>query len=378
MSSYFCGGGFPPMKKIVCCFAALVIAVTGVSSPSSAQKKKAAAAAASSARLYNPLLPGGPDPWVIYKDGYYYYMNTMSINLTIWKTRSLANLRSAEKKAVWLPPPSGPSSHELWAPELHFMEGKWYIYFAADEGTNDTHRVFVLENSAADPLTGTWVMKGKLADPAADYWAIDPTVFEDKGKMYALWSGWDGEVNGTQSIFIAQLSNPWTIEGHRAKLSTPQYAWEKVGDLTKANEVSNLPHVDVNEGPEILKHGDKIFLVYSASGCWTDYYELGMLTATSGSDLLDPASWTKSSKPVFWQNPDASVYAPGHNSFFQSPDGKEDWILYHANEAPGEGCENHRSPRVQRFSWRADGSPDFGRPVSVFVPQPRPSGDVGP
>jgi GH43 family beta-xylosidase len=378
MSFYFRGGDFPPMKKIACCFAALLIALTVVSSPVLGQRKKAAATPASSARLYNPLLPGGPDPWVIYRDGYYYYMNTMSINLTIWKTRSLANLRSAEKKAVWLPPPSGPSSHELWAPELHFLQGKWYIYFAADEGTNDTHRVFVLENSAADPLTGTWVMKGKLADPSADHWAIDPTVFEDHGNMYALWSGWDGDVNGTQSIFIARLSNPWTIEGHRAKLSTPQYPWEKVGDLTKPNEVSSLPHVDVNEGPEILQHGDKIFLIYSASGCWTDYYELGMLTASSGSDLLDPASWTKSNKPVFWQNPDVSVYAPGHNSFFQSPDGKEDWILYHANEAPGEGCENHRSPRAQRFTWRADGTPDFGRPVSVFTPQPRPSGEVGP
>lgn len=328
--------------------------------------------------LRNPLLPSGPDPWVVYRDGYYYYMNTTAVNLTIWKTRSLANLSSAEKKVVWLPPSSGPYAHELWAPELHFLQGKWYIYFAADEGSNDTHRVFVLENPATDPLTDNWMMKGKLADPAEDHWAIDPTVFEDQGKMYALWSGWEGDVNGTQSIFIARLSNPWTVDGHRSKLSTPQYAWEKVGDLTKTNEVSSLPHVDVNEGPEILKHGDKIFLVYSASGCWTDYYELGMLTATSGGNLLDPASWTKSDKPVFWQNPEASVYGPGHNSFFQSPDGKEDWILYHANEAPGEGCEDHRSPRAQRFTWRADGTPDFGRPISVSVTQPQPSGDRNP
>jgi GH43 family beta-xylosidase len=358
------------MKRILCVATFVTLSIAFQSGA-----EQAVATAGKPAPIFNPLLPSGPDPWVIYKDGYYYYMNTMSTNLTIWKTPTLANLRGAEKKVVWIPPASGPYSHELWAPELHFLQGKWYIYFAADDGTNDTHRIWVVENASADPLAGTWVMKGKLADAANDKWAIDATVFEDRGNMYVLWSGWEGDTNGTQNIFIAKLANPWTIQGARVKLSSPTYVWEKVGDLTRANQISDLPHVDVNEGPEILQHGGKIFLVYSASGCWTDYYELGMLSTTSGSNLLDPASWKKSEKPVFWQAPEASVYGPGHNSFFRSPDGKEDWILYHANQAPGEGCENHRSPRVQRFTWRADGSPDFGRPVSVDTPMSRPSGD---
>jgi GH43 family beta-xylosidase len=358
------------MKRILC-----VATFVTLSLAFQSRAEQAVAPAGKPAPIFNPLLPGGPDPWVIYKDGYYYYMNTMSTNLTIWKTPTLANLRGAERKVVWIPPASGPYSHELWAPELHFLQGKWYIYFAADDGTNDTHRIWVVENASADPLAGTWVMKGKLADAANDKWAIDATVFEDRGNMYVLWSGWEGDTNGTQNIFIAKLANPWTIQGARVKLSSPTYVWEKVGDLTRANQISDLPHVDVNEGPEILQHGGTIFVVYSASGCWTDYYELGMLSTTSGSNLLDPASWKKNDKPVFWQSPEASVYGPGHNSFFRSPDGKEDWILYHANQAPGEGCENHRSPRVQRFTWRADGSPDFGRPVSVDTPMPRPSGD---
>jgi GH43 family beta-xylosidase len=363
------------MKRVLWCFATLFLNFQVIAAQVDQQP---VAEIPANAQIFNPLLPSGADPWVIYKDGYYFYMNTTGKNLTVWKTKTLANLRMAKKKVVWTPPASGPYSHEVWAPELHFLHGKWYIYFAADERTNETHRIWVLENASADPLSDTWVMKGKLADTAADKWAIDPTVFEDHGMMYALWSGWDGDVNGMQSIFIAKLANPWTIEGHRVKLSTPQYPWEKVGDLTHPNRIDDPPHVDVNEGPEILKHEEKIFLIYSASGCWTDYYELGMLTATSGSNLLDPASWKKSDKPVFWQSREASVYAPGHNSFFRSPDGKEEWILYHANEAPGEGCENHRSPRVQRFTWRADGSPDFGRPVSVDTPMARPSGDPIP
>ena len=218
-------------------------------------------------------------------------------------------------------------------------------------------------------------MKGQVTD-GTNRWAIDPTILEDDGKMYLLWSGWEGETNGTQSIYMAQLRNPWTVEGPRVRLSTPEYAWEEVGDLTRPGQVEAVPHVNVNEGPEILKHGDKIFMVYSASGCWTDYYELGMMKATSGANLMDPLSWTKSDKPVFWQSPENSVYGPGHNSFFQSPDGKEDWILYHANQAPGEGCGRYRSPRAQQFRWKSDGTPDFGRPLSVDEGVERPSGEV--
>jgi GH43 family beta-xylosidase len=322
----------------------------------------------------NPLLPAGADPWSIYKDGYYYYMHTTGNNLTIWKSRSLADLKTAEKKVVWTPPPSGPYSKDIWAPEVHYLWGKWYIYFAADAGTNQTHRLWVLENSSADPLKGQWVMKGKLADPS-DKWAIDGSVFQNKGKLYLIWSGWEGDENGTQNIYIARLKNQWTVEGKRVKISAPQYAWEKIGDLDVKKNPADPPHVDVNEGPEVLEHGDKIFLTYSASGCWTDYYALGMLTAAADSNLLNPASWKKSPQPVFQSSPEGGAYATGHNSFFKSPDKKEDWILYHANSKSGQGCGQKRSPRAQPFTWKADGTPDFGRPMPINTPILRPSGE---
>ena len=315
--------------------------------------------------LTNPLLPVGPDPWVEFRDGFYYYMNTTVTNLTLWKTRSMADLSSAPKKVVWTPPVAGPYSHDIWAPEIHFLEGKWYIYFAADAGDNQSHRIFVLENSSADPFQGKWTMRGKISD-ALDKWAIDASVFEDQGKLYMVWSGWEGDENGTQSIYIARLSNPWTIDGKRTRISTPEYPWEKVGDVNPKVLPGNPPHIDVNEGPEILKHANKIFLIYSASACWTDYYALGMLTAVAGSNLLDAKSWTKSRQPVFEQNPAAGVYATGHNSFFKSPDGR-DWLLYHANSAPGQGCGWHRAPRAQPFIWKPDGAPDFGKPVAAGV-----------
>jgi GH43 family beta-xylosidase len=318
----------------------------------------------------NPLLPSGADPWVTYKDGYYYYTNTTGHNITLWKTKNIVDLKSAERKIVWTPPASGSYSKQIWAPEIHFLQGKWYAYFAADSGNNFDHRMYVIENTSRDPLEGTWKMKGQLNLPE-NKWAIDASVFENNGKMFVIWSGWQGNENGEQDIFIAQLKNPWTVEGKRTLISAPTLSWETHGDLNNPNDV---PHVNVNEGPEILKHGDKIFLTYSASGCWTDYYALGMLTAGVHENLLNASSWKKSAQPVFKQSPENHVYATGHNSFFKSPDGTEDYILYHANSEPGQGCGSHRSPRAQKFTWKEDGTPDFGEPVAEGFHLNVPSG----
>ncbi len=308
----------------------------------------------------NPLLPSGADPWSIYKDGFYYYTHTMQDKLVIWKTKNLAELNSAERKTIFVPPNGTAYAKQLWAPEIHHIGDKWYVYFAADDGNNHNHRMYVLENSSKDPLEGDWIFKGKVGD-ASDKWAIDGSIFTYKKQLYMVWAGWEGDVNQKQEIYISKMKNPWTIDGKRYKISTPQFEWEKHGDL---NDPENPPHVDVNEGPQILMNNNKVFLIYSASGCWTDFYALGMLTLT-GQDLLDATSWEKSKQPVFKQSVENGVYAPGHNSFFKSPDGKEDWILYHANSGPGQGCGRQRSPRAQKFTWNADGSPNFGVPVNT-------------
>jgi GH43 family beta-xylosidase len=318
----------------------------------------------------NPLLSSGADPWCMYKDGFYYYTHTTGRNITLWKTNNIGLLANAEKKVVFTPPRGTEYSKELWAPEIHFLQGKWYIYFAADSGNNKDHRMYVLENASPDPLQGEFAYKGKLTTPS-DKWSIDGSVFEHRKKLYFMWSGWEGDNNGQQNIYIAKLKNPWTVEGDRVLLSAPQKDWETHGDLGKGDAAR---HVNVNEGPQILKHGNKLYLIYSASGCWTDHYSLGMLTASDKADIMNPASWTKSPKPVFQGSPTNQVFAPGHNSFFKSPDGKEDWILYHANSDPGQGCGHFRSPRAQKFTWNADGTPNFGEPVKAGTHLNIPSG----
>lgn len=308
-------------------------------------------------KFANPLLPTGPDPWVITYKGYFYYTNTTGRNLTLWRTRDISALASAEKKVVWTPEPDKPWSKEIWAPELHRWGSKWYIYFAADAGKNASHRIYVVENPSDNPLDGEWTLKGQVTD-ATNRWAIDADIFEAAGKHYMLWSGWPGTVDGEQDIYIARMSNPWTISSPRTMISSPKYAWETVDGRP------NIAHVSINEGPEGLVHAGKVFVVYSGSACWTDDYALGVVEASAKANLLDSKSWTKFDHPFFKQDAKAGVYGTGHNGFFKSLDGKQDWIIYHANPAPGKGCGSARSPRMQPFTWNADGTPDFGTPVA--------------
>lgn len=314
----------------------------------------------------NPIFSTGPDPWVEYHAGMYYAMHTTANSLKIYRTPAMSKLRDAESKVVWTAPSKGMNSREVWAPEIHHIDGKWYIYYAADDGDNANHRMWVLENQSADPFEGIWVDKGMLRLPD-NRWAIDGSIFEFHGQLYFMWSGWEGPTNVRQDIYITKMSDPWTPIGNRVRLSKPELAWETKGTSKE------LP--TVNEGPQFITHGDKAFIVYSASGCWTDEYALGLLTTDTSADLMNPSSWVKSPEPLFRKNAKSKAFGPGHNAFFKSPDGKEDWIIYHANPEPGQGCGKHRSTRMQRFGWNTDGTPEFGEPVPLGEAIAVPSGE---
>lgn len=319
-----------------------------------------------SATFTNPLLPSGPDPWIIRKDNFYYYTHTLGNRIALWKTAKVSQLKDAAPQTVWNAPASGPNSRNVWAPELHFLNGKWYLYYTAGASADhSTQRSHVLENTAADPTTGNWTDKGRIADFAADLFSIDGTVFSHNGTDYFLWSGHASMTDKDQRIYIARMSDPWTLSSARVLLSSPTLTWETRG----------APPA-INEGPQILRNpAGRVFLIYSASGCWTDDYALGMLALKDGGDPMNPADWTKKETPVFVSYPGAGAYGPGHNSFFKSADGTEDWILYHANPEAGKGCANLRSPRMQKFTWNADGTPSFGLPVPLNTNIKKPSGE---
>ncbi len=307
----------------------------------------------------NPLDQHGPDPWLQYYNGYYYLATTTwNSTITMRKSRTLGGLATAPDTVIFtLTRPNGAGT--MWAPEFHLLNGHWYLYYVAGREPYDlgTQRIHVLESSGTDPM-GPYSFKADLLDPTQDNtWELDPSILQLDGKLYLLGTFY----NGSQPNFIRPLSNPWTASGTRHILSSPAYSWETVGGA-------------VNEGAEVLQHNGKTFIVFSASHCSTPDYKLGILTY-NGGDPLQQSSWVKSAQPVFQRNDGNRVFGPGHNGFFKSPDGTEDWIVYHANDSAGGGCDLNRTTRAQKFTWNADGTPNFGTPAALGTPLPVPSGE---
>lgn len=311
---------------------------------------------ARAATFTNPIDSSGQDPWVIQWRGNYYYCWSGGGGVRISQAARLQDIATAPATTIWTAPAGQPYSQEIWAPELHFLQGKWYVYFAADDGTNANHRMYVLESSTENPFS-SYTLRGKIHDPA-DRWAIDGTVLEQAGKLYFIWSGWEGTANVQQNLYIAPMSNPWTISSNRTLISQPLNSWERRG---------GPPYI--NEGPEILKRGTNTFVIYSTSGSWTDDYCLGQLKLT-GANVLNAASWTKLSTPVFSKTSD--VFGPGHASFVKSIDQTQDWIVYHAAKYSGAGWT--RDVRMQSFAWNANGNPNFGTPIATNLHRLEPSG----
>jgi len=309
----------------------------------------------------NPIVIQRADP-LIYKhtDGYYYF--TASVpeynRIEIRKSKTLQGLGEAETFTAWTKHDEGEMSNLIWAPEIHFIQGKWYIYFAAaanDKVTGITfnHRMYVIENSNEDPLTDNWEEKGQVKTGWESF-ALDATTFEHNSKLYYVWAQEETEVEAQShsNLYIAEMENPWTIKTKPVLLTKPELDWEIV-------------RFWVNEGPAILKKNGKIFLTYSASAT-DENYCMGMLTADENSDLLDASSWVKSQEPVFktsWEN---GQYGPGHNSFTVSEDGTEDILVYHARnytEITGDPLyDPNRHTRVEVIKWNEDGTPNFGVP----------------
>ncbi|ANY71900.1 glycoside hydrolase family 43 protein [Paenibacillus ihbetae] len=310
-------------------------------------------------KLNNPLIEQRADPW-IYKhtDGYYYF--TASVpeydRIELRRARTIAGLAEAEAKTIWVKHETGWMSANIWAPEIHYIDGKWYVYYAAAH-TSETrdglfdHRMFVIENEAANPLEGEWVEKGQVVTKWESF-ALDATTFEHRGTRYYVWAQKDPGIPGNSNLYISEMENPWTLKGDQVLISKPEYDWEKQGYL-------------VNEGAAILKRNGRIFMTYSASA--TDHnYCMGLLTADESSDLLNPNSWSKSPKPVFTTSEANGQYGPGHNSFTVSEDGTQDILVYHARsykEIEGDPLyDPNRHTRVQLIRWHEDGTPDFGVP----------------
>lgn len=318
----------------------------------------------SDTHFINPIGEGA-DPWVVRdqeNNRYLWCFSEGNRAIAIHTGENLSDLGT--RHIVWQAPESGPCSRQVWAPELHQISGKWYIYFAASDGENKNHRAFVLESESNDPL-GNYTLHGPLA--TADRWAIDMTPFPHAGKLYAIWSGWDEPESDQQFLYIAPMKSPVELSGPRVRIaSNDDYPWEFTENAGKGR--------GLNEGPQILKNKGRIFMTYSCGASWLPTYKLGLLELT-GKDPLNPLSWVKSKRPVF--NSTQETCGVGHSCFVPSPDGSEMWHVYHAKRDRKAGWRRGIHIQPMQFHDRSL-MPRFGRPVAPFVPLKKPSGEPAP
>jgi GH43 family beta-xylosidase len=305
--------------------------------------------------LKNPIVEQRADPWVYkHRDGYYYFTGSVPQydRIEIRRAKTIQELGAAQPVDVWKKCETGIMSANIWAPEIHFIGGKWYIYYAAARADAIfDHRMYVIENESANPLEGEWLEKGQIKTDWESF-SLDATTFEHNGVLYLVWAQKDPEITGNSNLYIAEMENPWTIKSPQVMITTPEFEWEKIGFL-------------VNEGAAVLKRNGKIFITFSGSATDNNYC-MGLLTADENADLLNPQSWAKTEKPVFQTSVENAQYGPGHNCFTTSPEG-EDVLVYHARnyrEIEGDPLwDPNRHARAQVFSWNPDGTPNFGIPV---------------
>jgi GH43 family beta-xylosidase len=317
----------------------------------------------------NPIADGA-DPWVVRQDGWYYLVESKEGGISVYRSKELTDLKKNEVR-VWSAPEEGWNQSHIWAPELHFVGGRWYIYYAAGRaGPPFIHqRSGVLQSLGSDPQ-GEYQERGQLytgndiESRSENIWAIDVTVGHIDGQLYAVWSGWKqnrSDDSTPQHLYIAKMSNPWTMSSDRVRISSPTASWEQGTEL------------NINEGPTMLKQGGEVLILYSARESWLPAYRMGQLRLSDATDdPLSPDNWTKRG-PVF-QGTDA-VHGTGHASFTTSPDGTEHWIVYHSKKTTEPGWD--RFIRTQPFTWGEDGNPQFGRPTPPDSALAVPSGQNG-
>ncbi|MGK7397407.1 MAG: glycoside hydrolase family 43 protein [Candidatus Cyclobacteriaceae bacterium M3_2C_046] len=299
----------------------------------------------------NPIAEQRADPWVYKtKSGIYYFIATVPEydRIVLRKALSINGLKEAEEKEIWHKHEKGVMGHHIWAPELHKIAGKWYIYFAAGEAENIWNiRMWVLSNPSENPMEGSWKEEGMIVTKWNSF-SLDATTFEHQGKRYLIWAQNIPGKEGT-ALLLSEMKDPLALTGPEVVLSQPEFNWEKM-------------KYQVNEGPAVIKRNGKIFVTYSASATNHNYC-MGLLWINEKDDLLDTVNWNKSPGPVFYTNEDLERFGPGHNSFTLAEDDETVVMIYHArnykNILGHELDDPNRASRARVVDWTSSGFPDF-------------------
>lgn len=298
----------------------------------------------------NPIHPSA-DPWLGYAEGEYHLTTTVGDKVQLWSAKTLGGLKDAKPLTIW------EKGKGVWAAEFHHLPGadgkrRWYGYFTRTDGEDIDHRMYVVE-STTESIRGPYGEARKiLTDPKDEYYAIDGSVFEHGGRCYFVWAGHPGH-----RLYLSRMKDPFTLEGGRVMIEASGFGCE-----------------EVREGPFVMRHGQRVFLTYSACDTGKPDYKVGYLWMPENADPMDPKSWVQHPEPLLSRHDAAGVYGPGHHSFFKSPDGKQDWIAYHA-KTTSVFTYKGRTTRVQKLEWDEDGLPETVVPLGLDAEITEPEGE---
>lgn len=290
----------------------------------------------------NSIPSKGADPSTIKVGGTYYsveadHSDPNRAKIFLRTASSPADLPTAPRSLLWA---DNTNMGEVWAPEIFRIDGRYYVYFSAGRG--GAHRMYVI-SSTSPWVASTAAQKLNLPD---DKWAIDGTTFTLNNQQWFVWSGWAGDTDGEQNLYISRMNNPTQPTGSRYVISQPREPWEKV-----------VGNPNINEGPEAVKDPNgQLHIAYSANGSWSDQYCLADLRLRAGGDPTYVWDWYKSNGCEFGSNrdtlmqewdPTLKVNGPGHHSF----------VLENGdiNNSPGAGHNNdlmyHAVPKGIPYGW---------------------------
>lgn len=308
---------------------------------------------------YNkPFIEQRADPFICRsREGIYYFTGSVPEydRIVLRSADTIEGLKEAKEEVLWRKHDKGPQGFHIWAPELHYVMGKWHIYYAAGEAENIWKiRPYVLVCDSGDPMKGPWRELGRMQAAEEDEFSfqafsLDATVFEHRGEWYYVWAEKTGVGKQISNLYLAKMASPNRLATVQVLLTTPDYAWERVDYW-------------VNEGPAVIRKDGKLFLTFSASATGACYC-MGMLYIDEDREILDPNNWRKLPDPVLQTDRDKGIYGPGHNSFVKGEDGITDLCIYHARQYE-EIEENplydpNRHTMIMPVKWNKNGFPYF-------------------
>ena len=290
----------------------------------------------------NPVDPNAPDPWIFYHNGFYYYTHTTGTKIILTKVANLGEIGTSAETVV-INPTEG---EDMWSPEIHYFseeevgeDAGWYLFIAYDHGESGTRRAHVLKCKNGDDFFGDWVnpktgeknVPEKIVFP--DYPELDTfgtnggySKLVVNGKTYVTFirSVNRGTPEYHQMLCIVEMDKPWSYKGVPVTIAVPEYDWEMHGYGQDSSTGGWYPKV-IEGASAVYGENGEVYIMYTGSGYWTKYYQLGYMKYLGG-DPLDPANWKKNPTSILSLSDE--VNGCGHGSYFKDHNG-DYYVAYH-------------------------------------------------